>query len=143
MATGQARVQPDETYRVLVDHVTAVVDGRVSGKQVGEGQTEDRTLVVIAGERDDPFGDGSQYITEDGVLGWRTVIGQVTGGQDHIGCRFEGQQVFDHQAECLGGVDEPAKPTLVVPNVAVRYLGDQHDTRLRDERVELVAGRIE
>ena len=84
-----------------------------------------------------------QKLAQLGIFLPAALIGQVTGGQDHIGCRFEGQQVFDHQAECLGSVDEPAKPTLVVPNVAVRYLGDQHDTRLRDERVELVAGRIE
>ena len=135
VAAGQARVQPDEAHRVPVDHVTAVVDGHVDGEQVGEGQSESRPLVVVTGERDDPFGDGGQRVTEGGVLGWRAVIGQVARGQDHVGCGFEGQQMVDHLAECFGGVDESAEVTVVVPDVAVRYLGDQHGVRLGDERV--------
>ena len=133
VTTRDRGVQTDEADREPVDDVAAVVRGHVVGEQVGEGQPERRTLIVVTGQRNDPLSDGGQRFTEDGVLGWSAVIGQVAGGQDNVRGGFQGQQVIDHPPEGLGGVDEPAEVVVMVSDVAVGDLGDQHGSEARAE----------
>ena len=130
VVVGLRGVDPDEAYGVVVDHVAAVSLGevtRVAGQQVGEGLPEVGAVVMIARERQQGSGERLDDLTEAGVLLGRAVVGQVAGGEHHVGWRVEPVEVLDHGSQRGRRVDQRGEgPLVVATDVAVGDLGDEH-----------------
>ena len=141
VAAGNRVVQAHEADGVVFDHIAAVVVGEVAREDIGEGPSEQGTLVMVTRDGEQPVGNGGQHVEEGGVLRCGAVIGQVAGGEDHIRGRIQAHQVVNDPPEGLGGVDQPGEPSTLVADVAVGDLRDQHTRTLCDRRQRWIRNR--
>ena len=133
VVVGLRGVDADEAYGVVVDHVAAVSLGevaRVAGQQVGEGLPEVGPVVVVARERQQGSGERLDDLTEAGVLLGSAVVGQVAGGEHHVGARVEPVEVLDDRSQRRRRVGQRGEGPVIATDVAVGDLGDEHGPRV-------------